>query len=103
MMNPTEIVNTIQEESLNLQSLLREDSVEMELEVIMSQPTFDGRVDVALDYLLDHFSVDDKVQRILLKNSIEPVFHQLGSVIPQFYEPYVPPKNNGVHPLVQTG
>jgi len=75
----------------------------MELEIIMKQPNLDARIDVALDYLMDHFSVDDQVQRILLKNSIEPVFHKLGLIIPDFYEPYTPPKKNGAHPLVQTG
>ena len=104
--NPADIALAIEEETLNLQSLITEDQVEMELEIIMMQPNFNARVDVALDYLMDHLSVDDQVQRILLKNSIEPVFHKLGLLIPNFYKPYTPPtpKRNGAHhPLVQTG
>lgn len=75
----------------------------MELEIIMRQPNLNARLDLALDYLLDHFSVKDNVQRILLKNSIEPIFQKLSLIMPEIYEPYKPPKKNGEHPMVQAG
>ena len=79
------------------------DQVENEIEMIMRQPNLNARVDVALDLLLDHFSVEDNVLRILLKNSIEPIFHKLSLIVPDFYKSYTPPKKNGPHPMVQAG
>jgi hypothetical protein len=54
-----EPVEMLTNSTLNLGSLVQDDRIENELKVIMEQPTFEDRLEVAADHLLTHFDVSD--------------------------------------------
>lgn len=56
---------------------MEDDKIEEELKVIMDQPTFENRLEVAADHLLTRFDVDDTTQRLIIKGYLLPVIHQL--------------------------